>query len=132
MQYISVFILSLVIFSCKEDLPQAGENEIVIEVGQTTSKKIDGKNWTVSFISLDENSLCPKDVQCFWAGRIIVSLKINGVETKLGAGDLSPRAGETEVQNELTIDNVKITLTDSFDPSEGKIQWIRLNFETNF
>jgi hypothetical protein len=129
MKCISVFVCVLALFSCKEDLPMAGENEIVIEVGQTTSKKIDGKNWTVSFISLDENSLCSKNVQCFWEGRIIVSLKINGAETKLGAGDLSPRDGESEVQDELTIDNVKITLTDSFDPSEGKIQWIRLNFE---
>lgn len=121
MKYFLLFFLSLITFSCKEDLQQA-EDEIIIEVGQTIPRNILGEHYEITLNSVDENSLCPKTLYCFWGGRIIVTLRINSIEYQLGNGD-------EKILNELLIGNKKLKIIDAYDYVNDESQWIKLRFE---
>lgn len=64
----------------------------------------------VAFIDLEEESRCPEDAICAWAGRAIIKLQINQTNTiRLGIGDLRAVGGDT-VNGSIMHDNRRYTL----------------------
>lgn len=114
---------------CKDDTGiSVGDNEILVQYEQSSSKTIDGKEWTVEFVSIEENSLCLRDVNCVWLGRLVVSLEINGETTILGFGDLETNT-EEEFQNQVEMDGVTITFSEALNYDEESTTKIILVFE---
>lgn len=50
-------------------------NFIYLKEGET--KHLKNEQMEVTFVKIVEDSRCPKDVQCIWAGAVIVELKIS-------------------------------------------------------
>ena len=48
--------------------------EFTLAIGQTAS--ISGENLTIKFLDVTEDSRCPEDVTCVWAGRVICDIEI--------------------------------------------------------
>ena len=70
------------------------DRDFDLKVGQTA--RVDGTGLTVSFIAVSEDSRCPTDVVCVWAGNGAVSLSITddaGAKTTVVLNTtLSPRS----------------------------------------
>lgn len=121
-------LVGVLFIACKEAPMSSADDEMLVQLEQTVTKEILGTEWIITFVSMDENSLCPKGMQCIWAGRFIVTLQVNGEETQLGAGDLFPKDGEMEVAGELLIDGVSIKIEEVYDAASDESIWIKLKF----
>ncbi|WP_370088173.1 hypothetical protein [Ekhidna sp.] len=129
MSFLRVLLVGLVFMGCKDDTGiSVGDNEILVQYEQSRSKEIDGKEWSVEFVGIEENSLCLPDVNCVWLGRLVVSLKINGEATILGFGDLETNA-EEDFQNQVEMDGVTITFSEALNYDEESTTKIILVFE---
>lgn len=63
----------------------------------------------VAFLSIEEDSRCPKDVQCIWAGRIRARFSAGGEEVELSL------PGDQQVPNAAIVGSYIITLV-AMDP----------------
>lgn len=130
MSYLKILVISLLFIGCKDDSGiSVADNEILIQYQQTNTKEIDGKEWTVEFESIEENSLCAPDVNCVWLGRLVVALNINGDEAILGFGDLTTDLEEEEYKKEVVIDGTTITFSEAIDYTDNSKTKIILVFE---
>ncbi len=59
------------------------------EVGIGKSTAIPAQKLAVSFERVTEDSRCPKDVECFWAGQISVVVGLKKANKKLGTAKLT-------------------------------------------
>lgn len=68
--------------------------DFVLEVGQTVL--VEGAGFGITFVAVTEDSRCPVDVTCVWAGNATVELKVSmsdTVDTTVTLNtDLEPRA----------------------------------------
>lgn len=68
--------------------------DFVLEVGQTVL--VEGAGFGITFVAVTEDSRCPVDVTCVWAGNATVELKVSisdAVDTTVTLNtDLEPRA----------------------------------------
>ena len=128
MNLLKIVLIGMLLAGCKEESENLPENELLIKYEQTITQEIRGKDWTISFTDIEENSLCPKDVTCIWLGRMVVGLEINGVDQQLGIGDLTTNT-EEEIATTVVVDGVLITLTDAYDTEEESTTKIKLLFE---
>jgi len=53
--------------------------DFVLEVGQTVL--VDGAGFGITFVAVTEDSRCPVDVTCVWAGNATVELRVSMSET---------------------------------------------------
>lgn len=128
MNLLKIVLIGMLLAGCKEESESLPQNELLIKYEQTITQEILGKDWTISFTDIEENSLCPKDVICIWLGRMVVGLEINGADEQLGIGDLTTNA-EEEIATKVVVDGVLITLTDAYDTEEEFTTKIKLLFE---
>ncbi len=122
-------MIALLFIGCKkEQVNPTADNEIIVQYQQSASKKIIGKDWKVTFLSIKENSLCPPNSECIWQGRLVVDLEINQEEIELGLGDLTSNT-ETELVNEVVISGVTITFSEAHDYTETAKTKVVLSFD---
>ena len=51
-----------------------------LKINQSAVVSVNGSSINVKFIQLVEESRCPPNVECIWAGRVAIKLKINNSE----------------------------------------------------
>lgn len=73
-------ILASLIISCKKDVDADLNQSIWLKYGQTVN--IEGTS--ILFDTIEEESRCPSNARCIWAGRFIAGLKIEGDKLALG------------------------------------------------
>ncbi|MBR9859321.1 hypothetical protein GYB22_00935 [bacterium] len=84
--FILLFFSLGLFVSCDEDDPLTSTENVIIKGGET--EKVD--DLKIQFTSVLEDSRCPEEGTCTWAGRVIVELVLNQQDTvNLGLGDLS-------------------------------------------
>ncbi|MFC2109535.1 hypothetical protein ACFLRU_00670 [Bacteroidota bacterium] len=85
MKQILYFLVGiLVLSSCTENEIFKFNKEFSIELNQSILIPLNDtetENLKIQFHELVEYSICPPNVNCVWAGRAIVNLKINDSET---------------------------------------------------
>lgn len=69
-------VLSIMLFSCQGKIYQLNE-EFTLDFNKSASITIDGTAYAIKFTELIEDSRCPENVECFWAGRVIVNMEVN-------------------------------------------------------
>ncbi|MDP9249017.1 MAG: hypothetical protein M3M85_00695 [bacterium] len=94
----------------KIDTKYETKSEGAVAVGET--KNVNGLSITLNAIL--ENSLCPKDVQCIWAGRLVVNVTLKSGTTQQTldlASDAAPKQFDTFLVSIASIspDNSKVT-----------------------
>ena len=98
--------VSLLLFGCvsedKGDVKAKLDEQFSLNVSQTAY--IESESMLVEFDKVAHDSRCPSDVQCIWAGRVIIHLKI------------SKQSGDTGSMQALVLstENDTATFTDSF------------------
>lgn len=111
MKLLITLVLILTVFSCKK------KDEIVsigTEMSLCFGNKgivLDNENQLeIEFIKLIEDSRCPEGMQCIWAGRAVVELRINSKDViRLGIGDLQSNTTDPYF-NMVEYGNYNITL----------------------
>lgn len=111
MKIIVLLLLTLTLFSCKKhDLTKDIGEEITICFEEKGTIKDYENQIDLKFIHLVEDSRCPEGVQCIWAGRAVVEIRINSTDIiTLAIGDLTG-ATNTPYVNFVEYNNYKITL----------------------
>ena len=67
-------ILMLVLFSCLESTDPRLGDEFELAFSQTS--QIDNENIVIKFVGVSEDSRCPTNVNCIWAGNAKILLEI--------------------------------------------------------
>jgi hypothetical protein len=68
-------------------------NEFTLDFNETATVIVDGEKWEIKFIELLEESRCPPDVFCFWAGQVAVKIEINKeINANIGLHTTIPQA----------------------------------------
>jgi hypothetical protein len=59
------------------------DTEFALSIGQ--SARINSESMVIKFIDVTEDSRCPKDVQCIWAGRVSCDIEItrDGISNRI-------------------------------------------------
>ena len=94
--------------------PLSGQNErVTASLGEAFIIRKGASVWVdgleVVFLSIEEDSRCPKDVQCIWAGRIRARFSAGGEEIELSL------PGDQQVPNATIAGSYVITLV-AMDP----------------
>jgi hypothetical protein len=101
MKYIfkSFFFLSLILLfvGCKKETYNLNE-EFSLNFNKSALVIIDGEEYEVKFKKLEEDSRCPPDMQCFWAGQVAVKINLNN-ETDLIIGHHTTILSTAEYKN---------------------------------
>ena len=81
-KFISLLFLALILGLAQASFAQA-QNQMQLRVGQ--QKSVANGKVRVRFISVTEDSRCPADVDCVWAGnaKVKVQVWVRGGETKV-------------------------------------------------
>lgn len=93
-------VMALILLSCKPEpdiTPELGAPVDLVIGEQIILPAHDGQQLEIAFDSLLENSLCPEDAVCIWAGRAVVKLTVDQQEVVLGIGDLETGVEEPYV-----------------------------------
>lgn len=81
------FILGLTqtAFARPEEAAKAAKDEKQVQLREGQQKTVPGSRVKVRFLSVVEDSRCPADVQCIWAGnaKIRVKVSVQGGETRI-------------------------------------------------
>jgi hypothetical protein len=59
-------------------------NIVIAEIGQSADL---GNGLTVRPLAIIEDSRCPQNVQCLWAGRMRIRAMVSGIDTELTLGE---------------------------------------------
>lgn len=100
----SLFFLSfvLILVGCKKETYDI-QDEISLKYKKTAIINIDGGKIQFNFTKLIEDSRCPTDVDCFWAGQAAFRININGeVDLDLAYGQHT-ELDEVGIYNNHTI-----------------------------
>jgi hypothetical protein len=94
-------IAGLILTGCYADTSKVGlDEEFSLSIGE--SAKIRGEDFEITFLEVLEDSRCPKDVECIWAGRATSLVKIKTTDS---AEDFELiETGLTDLPNRLTYD----------------------------
>ena len=105
---IASFCLMLLLFSaCEWFEHHASPKKCMIEEPFTLEygQSIECEDWEITFEGEIQDSRCPQDVVCVWAGRVDIELQMGGQEVALGLPD-DPELG----QSKDTLDDMVIEL----------------------
>ena len=67
-------VIAMLLFSCSSTTAPGLSEEIELVFGQT--EQINGENIAVKFVAVNEDSRCPLETECFWAGNAEIVLQI--------------------------------------------------------
>ena len=118
-RFCSLLILVLLIGTlsgCSNTLQASLSSEFSLSVGQ--SARITSEAMDIKFIDVTEDSRCPRDVQCIWAGRVSCDIEI----TKDGSTNtitLTDTAGSGSSEG-ITYQNYKIIFSVSPYPAKAE------------
>ena len=102
----ATFVILFLLFSCEKEKFKLNEN-LGISFGKSIEVELSGsEKMTLEFIDLLEDSRCPPNANCVWAGECSLTLKVNGKDN-LTFGypdDLHPTV--------VKYGNYKISITD--------------------
>ena len=113
---ISLISLLILAFSACDKEAIKPNSEFTLKLNETKTIQDGIKTISIAYTDLLEDSRCPEESVCVWAGRAVVLLTDdNKNEYKLGLGDLE--AVKDEVKNELEIDGFTFKLKDVKDKS---------------
>ncbi|MBI5914845.1 MAG: hypothetical protein HY842_05670 [Bacteroidetes bacterium] len=75
----SALVLATFLFACKKDdnpnIKTVQLNQpFTLVVNQTAVLAADG--WGITLLEITEDSRCPTNVQCFWAGRVVAEFRV--------------------------------------------------------
>jgi len=75
--FVSLGLVSLLLGGCKSGVDTKAflSKQFTLAIGQSAS--ISGENLNVRFMDVTEDSRCPKDVTCIWAGQVSCALEIS-------------------------------------------------------
>lgn len=80
MKNASKFIFLLLIISlslgCKKKTVHLNE-EFKLDFNKTATVNVDGEKFEIKFSKLVEDSRCPPDAYCFWAGEAAIEIQLN-------------------------------------------------------
>lgn len=115
MKYIRNFLLILatatmiLAVGCKtEEVPPTdGAEGIIINIEQV--KTIGDSGLKIHFISVEEDSRCPKDAICFWEGQVLVKIGVSLSGLDLGSHIIG-LSSRPEVQKSVTLEDYTIEL----------------------
>ena len=81
---ILILVIAFAFFSVAMANEMDSGTDLTLKPGGQTKFSLDGKEFTVRFVEVVEDSRCPKGVDCVWAGmaRIRLELSVNGGETQ--------------------------------------------------
>jgi hypothetical protein len=118
-KFISLLFVALILGLIQVSLAQA-QSQMQLRVGQ--QKSISNGKVRVKFISVTEDSRCPADVDCVWAGNAKVKIQVwvRGGETKIF--ELNTNGGEKAG----TADAYRVQL-ESLTPARHSKRKIRQN-----
>ncbi|MEY2924311.1 MAG: hypothetical protein RLZZ337_859 [Bacteroidota bacterium] len=102
-------LLFLLLASCeKEVIPN---ETFYLEFEESVTIKDDQQNFNITYSKLVEDSRCPEDAICVWAGRAVIQIKDQDNKVyDLGIGDLE--AGGSTYVNEVEINSLNFKLLD--------------------
>ncbi|MGH1403083.1 MAG: hypothetical protein ACRBDL_02460 [Alphaproteobacteria bacterium] len=88
----AVFVVSLLFIGVSQIVIADG-NAVHLRFGQSVTKQ----GMTITFVDVSD-SRCPADVQCIWAGEVIVSLHV-----KVGSGEVKDAELRQSMGGEYTV-----------------------------
>ena len=121
-------IVIILISSCVKQVPQKKtinailNNSFQLKINQIAF--IESENLKIKFLNVTEDSRCPSDVLCFWAGQATVALNILQNGKNLGDFNLTIRAGQYD---DLAVKNfakysIKLTKIDPYPEHPQEIE----------
>lgn len=97
--------------SCSESSIHLNK-EFTVKQNEEVIIKNNDDNLKIRFDSLEDYSVCPEDVNCIWAGKVDITLKLNGTNTyKMGLLESDNHEKITFQKYEITLLNVTPLLT---------------------
>lgn len=95
------------------------EDSVVLVFGEKTS--IAGTNLALTLIQVLEDSRCPSDVVCVWAGRVIVAVGVELDGNDLGETTLSIEGGSESITATVGVYTIELLQLDPYPVSTGQI-----------
>ncbi|MFC1920637.1 hypothetical protein ACFLYQ_02800 [Chloroflexota bacterium] len=99
-------VVMLALTGCFADINKVAlGDEFQLKIGESAA--IQGENLNITFLEVLEDSRCPKNVTCIWAGRANSLVRITITDT---TGDIELiEPGLTDTPNQYTYRNYQIT-----------------------
>ena len=84
------------------------DEEFTIAVRQ--SMQLENKNFNIQILSVLEDSICPEDAQCMWAGVVVIHVKVNygQIEEEYLLADSPGRDSYNGIPRSVTADQYQI------------------------
>ena len=78
---LKILFLLIIAFSLGCKKKNVGLNEeFTLDFNKTVTVKADGKKFKIRFAKLVEETRCPPDVECVWAGEVAVRIELDHAE----------------------------------------------------
>jgi len=104
----SILLLGCVLLAaCTSAIEPTIDESFVLAQGETAV--IAAQNMEITFVDVPEDSRCPKDAVCVWAGNALVQLEVvrDGVELAIGLNtELVPRLAPVADDLELVLEGL--------------------------
>lgn len=120
----ALLFLTFGLFACKEDEQATPMFSQGIAVGEARLYNIDGRELIISVIDI-EDSRCPTDVVCIWAGTNIVSFTLQSKQNRTNEKSLCSNCegyNSDYPSSSLVFDQYKITLIDTKPYNSAAVQ----------
>jgi hypothetical protein len=123
-----LFFLSLIllIVGCKKKTYDLND-EFTLDFKKSAFVNIDGIEYKIKFTNLEEDSRCPPDMQCSWAGQVAVKINLNN-DTDLIIGHHTTILSTAEYKNH-TIRLLEVNYDKKENFSEEKHCSIKLRID---
>ncbi|MES2589011.1 MAG: hypothetical protein V4622_08525 [Bacteroidota bacterium] len=109
-----ILALSFLTLSCEKQTYKLND-EITIEFDKSVFVLIDDKKTEIKFEKLVEESRCPPDVTCVWAGQVIVKIKVDNTTVfELGLLTETPPNTVDYLSHKITLLEVNYDKKDNF------------------
>lgn len=127
--FTSIFAFALIFLAASDSMAQRDQS-IKVRLGETETSTASGIK--VTFLSVVEDSRCPDDAQCVWAGRVLIDVEIEGKNGLTVKKQLSSDGDEKSV----VVEDYRVHLTSvsanpehgskvGKGPDEGYFAWFR-------
>lgn len=94
----------------RNSIPTSLNREFKLKVGQTGI--VAGENLKITFVKVSQDSRCPANTACIWAGQAVVVLNVVNDGQNLGEVVLTSRAGSPELAVKTLEDQSTLKLVD--------------------
>ncbi len=90
--FLSTLALVLLLSACNKDKKNIDvdvNDEFELDFDQTAFFKDDNSSTSIKFIEVVEDSRCPDDAICIWAGHVVIKLNIDNAVVELASPSLN-------------------------------------------